>query len=271
MARTKKAARVDEVGDSSQCSRPKKGAGRPIPPCVENPDFHEQFAKWDKRKIIPEKGINVPELIQTQIPQMITSRGWETYVHCPPRYCPHAEESEPEVEDPEPEAGDVEILSEDDESRSRWSRLLSALKHTRKLEMKERSRARAALKEQVRVTKKEILKEITASKGRMMTEISALKDGFMQDFYDLRMKLHATLYIRQKKTHPAPPILCSPSRCLPDRWTSYFRGGCSYAHCNGKVLEGTSRERERPELQTRPEGARQRCRGPPSHISPFYF
>ncbi|KAK1582713.1 hypothetical protein Q3G72_017587 [Acer saccharum] len=90
--KNKEDVRVDEVGDSSQGSKPKRGADKgrpPIPPCVENLNFPDQFTKWGKRKIIPEKGINVPELSQTPIPQMIASRSWETYVQHSPRYCPH--------------------------------------------------------------------------------------------------------------------------------------------------------------------------------------
>ncbi|KAK1577016.1 hypothetical protein Q3G72_018459 [Acer saccharum] len=44
--------KVVEVGDSSMSSRPKSGTGKgqqPAPPCVKNPDFPDQLAKWAKR------------------------------------------------------------------------------------------------------------------------------------------------------------------------------------------------------------------------------
>ncbi|KAI9198369.1 hypothetical protein LWI28_014613 [Acer negundo] len=70
MARTKQIARTVEEGDSSQPSKPRRG----IPPSVPNPDFPSQLAKWAKRKLISEKGINVSELDETPIPQTIENR-----------------------------------------------------------------------------------------------------------------------------------------------------------------------------------------------------
>ncbi|KAK0587310.1 hypothetical protein LWI29_020920 [Acer saccharum] len=55
-------------------------------------------------------------------------------------------ESEAEGLEAEAEAGDGEMLSEDYESQSRWSRLLLALKLTRKLVKKERATGRAEQK-----------------------------------------------------------------------------------------------------------------------------
>ncbi|KAK1581156.1 hypothetical protein Q3G72_003651 [Acer saccharum] len=123
-----------------------------------------------------------------------------------------AEGSELEVEDLEPEDRDVEMLSEDDESWSRWSRMLSALKLARKMEKKERSTALASQKEQIRAAKEKILREISASEGRVMAEISGVEDGFMQDFAKLRMELHVALYTRflkeqaERKARAADPL-----------------------------------------------------------------
>ena len=78
MARTKVAAVVDAAEDTGASSRPSRGGGsrrQPIPPCVQNPKFQPLFAKWAKRKIIPEKGIAVIELGDTPIPGMIERRG----------------------------------------------------------------------------------------------------------------------------------------------------------------------------------------------------
>ena len=74
MARTKVPAVVDAAEDTGASSRPSRGTGgrrQAIPPCVQNPDFPSLFAKWEKRKIIPEKGITVTELGDTPIPGMI--------------------------------------------------------------------------------------------------------------------------------------------------------------------------------------------------------
>ena len=436
MARTKVPAVVDAAEDTGASSRPSRGTGgrrQAIPPCVQNPDFPSLFAKWEKRKIIPEKGITVTELGDTPIPGMIERRGWQTYVQHPPRYCrriveefyagmvprnyllggavwvrgkevrvnasdinryyrtpvsvedrermyrglpkndifqkmnvelanaltdfplpfwhtrssplkqskihidlafwhvfisyslrpsqhrttvayevaqilyclrhdepidvgalikmeihkcakdeskkeamgfpslitqlclqagvdltmeemreapvdiginqwfslypsrglqrpgghkrarrddvdsgpgSEAEQSEsdaegPDAEEPEPEsgpeAGDGVLLSEDDESKSRWSRMLSALKLTRRLEKKERAAARDRQMKEVRAMKEAILGEIAASEGRTRALISEVEDGLMQDFAELRTDLHVSQYTRQKKAYPFPP------------------------------------------------------------------
>ncbi|KAK0570830.1 hypothetical protein LWI29_007126 [Acer saccharum] len=84
------------------------------------------------------------------------------------------EGSEAEDEEPEQEARQGELLSEDDESRSRWFRLLSALKTNRRLKKNERVRARKRLAEQ------------------------------LKDFSKLRTELKLSQYSRQKKAHPIP-------------------------------------------------------------------
>ncbi|KAK4843586.1 hypothetical protein QYF36_010276 [Acer negundo] len=58
MARTKQTAKTAKEGDSSTPSRLRRG----MPPCVPNPNFSSQLAKWAKRKLIPKNGINVSEL-----------------------------------------------------------------------------------------------------------------------------------------------------------------------------------------------------------------
>ncbi|KAK1584446.1 hypothetical protein Q3G72_033064 [Acer saccharum] len=117
---------------------------------------------------------------------------------------PEGSEPEVEAEEPEQEARGGELLSEDDESRSRWSRLLSALKFNKKLKKNERVRARKGLTEQLKVAKEELLKEITASESRMRAVISDVEDGLMQDFSELRTELKLSQYSRQKKAHPIP-------------------------------------------------------------------
>ena len=430
MARTKQVSRVVEEGDSSAPPRPRRGTGQgqqPVPPCVQNPDFSSQLAKWAKRKLIPEKGINISELGQTPIPQTVERRGWQTYVQHPPKYCrriveefyagmvprsyllggavwvrgkevkinasainryfrtsipeeeregmfkgltknsiftkmnvelandltdhplpfwnarssplkqskihidlafwhvfisyslrpcghrttiayevaqllyclhhgqpldigvlikmeihkcgkdesgkeamgfpslithfcmqagvdlsaeemkeppsdlgihqwhslfpsrglrkpeghkrartedagadAEAEDSEPEAEDSEPEDEEGHLLSEDDERHSLWTRMLKALKRTRRLEMKEQAAAHAEQVKQIREAKEEILREIAASEGRTMAVISEVEDGLMQDFAELRTELRVSPYCRQKKTRPVPSSRSRP-------------------------------------------------------------
>ncbi|KAI9170069.1 hypothetical protein LWI28_022132 [Acer negundo] len=72
----------------SQVPERRTRRGPQVPPsCVRHTDFEdclEYFKEWD---IVVERGITLDELVNTPIPQVVETRGWETFVSTPPIYC----------------------------------------------------------------------------------------------------------------------------------------------------------------------------------------
>ncbi|KAI9169781.1 hypothetical protein LWI28_017559 [Acer negundo] len=185
MARTKQTVRIAEEDDSSQPSRLRRG----IPPYVPNPDFQSQLAKWAKRKLIPEKGINVSELDETPIPQTIENRGVDLSIEEmkePPVdiginqwYSLYPSKGLKRPRGPKrarTEAEDSESVAEGSESGDEGS------EPEAKDVVQKQADVHEARKEEIQAVKDEILREIAASKGRTRAVISDVEDGIIHDF-----------------------------------------------------------------------------------------